>query len=765
MRLFYPSVRLMNRLNYPKKFLLISTLFILPLVVVVSLLFGEIHDRLDFTQKELYGTDYLRPLISLSQDIYRTSNLQGLPLPEKINRGWQRLERAEQKYSQILDTTVNFQDLKTAKEELLQNPDQAESYEKVISAINSLRARVGDTSNLILDPDLDSYYLMDAILIKLPAQRFTIHTLQVTVNDVIKKGILTTENAKNINSLARLLVKTQADLDFNLNTGFNNNPKGNLRSSLAPVTQKFQTKVQQISQTFKEITANTRLDSLNSEILDQGLDLSWEMWQITADNLDELLLDRMGKFQIRRLGVATFISVVLLAVIYLFMGFYRSVMQTISTLEEAAQRMARGELNGKKLSLETKDELSQVVHSFNRIANAVVQAEAKFRSIFENSVDGIFQTSINGTYLSVNPALARIYGYDSPEAMIADFSDISTQLYVNPDQRSEFQSLIAERGKVSDFESEVYRRDGSIIWISENARVVRDDQGNLLYYEGTVEDITQRKQAEADLAEANARIKALNAELSEENTRMRSELSIARKLQQMILPKDTELKEIKDLEVAGFMQPADEVGGDYYDVLQEGGRIKIGIGDVTGHGLESGMVMLMVQMAVRTMLTSKENDPIKFLDAINQAVYRNVQRMDTDRNLTLTLLDYEKGTMTLSGQHEEIILVRADGSLETINTMDLGFPIGLEENIENFLNKVILYLDTDDVVVLYTDGITEAENANKEMYGLQRLCDQIVANRHKSAVGIRQTIVEDIIKFIDNNRIYDDITLLVLKQK
>jgi serine phosphatase RsbU (regulator of sigma subunit) len=213
------------------------------------------------------------------------------------------------------------------------------------------------------------------------------------------------------------------------------------------------------------------------------------------------------------------------------------------------------------------------------------------------------------------------------------------------------------------------------------------------------------------------------------------------------------------------MQPADEVGGDYYDVLQQEGKIKIAIGDVTGHGLESGMVMLMVQMAVRTLLTNQENDPIKFLSALNQALYGNIQRMNTDKNLTLALLDYEKGRMTISGQHEEIIVVRANGEVQRIDTINLGFPIGLEESISDFLDKLILHLETDDVVVLFTDGITEAENRNKEMYGVERLCEMVQRHRHLSAVEICNAVVADLKGHIGDHKIYDDITLLVLKQK
>ncbi|MEG5159503.1 adenylate/guanylate cyclase domain-containing protein [Microcoleus sp. AT3-A2] len=134
-----------------------------------------------------------------------------------------------------------------------------------------------------------------------------------------------------------------------------------------------------------------------------------------------------------------------------------------------------------------------------RAEEALRQAEEKYRSIFENAIVGIFQTTPDGQYLSANPALLRIYGYSSREELVGTLTDISQQLYVDSERRAEIVRLIEEQGKVSDFESQIYRRDGSIIWISENTYTVRDSYGNLLYYEGTVQDITTRKQAEAAL--------------------------------------------------------------------------------------------------------------------------------------------------------------------------------------------------------------------------------------------------------------------------
>ncbi|MBT0961316.1 EAL domain-containing protein [Denitromonas sp. IR12] len=130
----------------------------------------------------------------------------------------------------------------------------------------------------------------------------------------------------------------------------------------------------------------------------------------------------------------------------------------------------------------------------------LADAELRYRSIFEDSVIGMFQTSIDGHYLAANRALADLYGYDSPEALIAGLSDIATRLYVDPTRREEFTTLIREHHRVADFESEVYRRDGSRIWIAENAHVVFGPDGQPLYYEGTVEDVTKqhgyRKQLE-----------------------------------------------------------------------------------------------------------------------------------------------------------------------------------------------------------------------------------------------------------------------------
>jgi two-component system sensor histidine kinase/response regulator len=142
-------------------------------------------------------------------------------------------------------------------------------------------------------------------------------------------------------------------------------------------------------------------------------------------------------------------------------------------------------------------------------------SEQMYRSIFENAIEGIFQTTPSGQYINVNPALAKIYGYESPEDLIEGLTHIDNELYVDPLRRAEFISLMEKNGVVRSFESEVYRKDKSVIWISENARAVTDATGELLYYEGMVEDITERKRLETEVQMARIAAESANRMKSE----------------------------------------------------------------------------------------------------------------------------------------------------------------------------------------------------------------------------------------------------------
>jgi|GEM_PF-995630 len=268
-----------------------------------------------------------------------------------------------------------------------------------------------------------------------------------------------------------------------------------------------------------------------------------------------------------------------------------------------------------------------------------------------------------------------------------------------------------------------------------------------------------------ELAHANHQINTLNAQLQDENHRMGAELAITRHLQDMLLPKKAEYKSAdSNMDITSFIAPATEVGGDYYDILPHENGVTIGVGDVTGHGLESGMIMLMVQMAIRTLIRHKITDLRTILNVVNIALLENIQRMGTDKNLSLLLLDFQDNTVNFAGQHEEVLIVRENGEIEREDTIDLGFTIGLETNISQYMHERVVDLKQGEGVVIYTDGITEAFNPEKEQYGLDRLCDVITKHwQGHSSEMIQTKIIEDVYNYIGDVPIADDITLLVIK--
>ncbi|MEG4067828.1 PP2C family protein-serine/threonine phosphatase [Microcoleus sp. Pol11C2] len=511
-------------------------------------------------------------------------------------------------------------------------------YQRLAAELNRLSARVGDTSNLILDHDLDTYYLMDATLLKIPEIPKILSEIRfISQINRLRSDTTPKERSKQI-TLAGKLRELNHDLAINKEVGLSNNYYGDLSRKSSEHLTNFKSVLEHLTEQLDKLINPTALVEYYAYLdgSDRVLNSSFELWDGTLNELDFLLQKRIDSFVAKKRIISIVVLTTLALVIYLLVSFYRTVMQTVFVLDASVKKMTSGNLDH-KIILDNRDELGQLVGAFNKIADALVGA--------------------------------------------------------------------------------------------------------------------------------NQKITVLNDRLKAENMRMSAEIDVTRKIQQMLLPKDRDLKEVIGLGIAGFMEAAEKVGGDYYDVLLHKGRVKIGIDDVTGHGLESGVLMIMVQTEVRTLLAYNEAAPVRFLTAINSVIYDNVQRMKFDKNASLALLDYQQGMLKLSGQHEVMIVVRCNGSVERFDTMDLGFPIGLDADIAEFVAEKIVHLHSGDVVVLYTDGITETKNMDKLLYGLDRLIEVIEINWQRSAAEIRQAVIKDVRSHIGEQKVFDDITLLVLKQK
>jgi two-component system sensor histidine kinase UhpB len=162
----------------------------------------------------------------------------------------------------------------------------------------------------------------------------------------------------------------------------------------------------------------------------------------------------------------------------------------------------------------------------------IKKAEEKYRSIFENAIEGIFQTTPDGRYLAANTAQAHMLGYNSPEELIKAVNDISTQVYVKKESRDYFLRILEERGFIRGYETKFFRKDGSTIWVSSNARVICDENGKTVYYEGFNADITERKQAAEELRIYQKELQALAIKMTEVEETERKE--IARTLHDLV---------------------------------------------------------------------------------------------------------------------------------------------------------------------------------------------------------------------------------------
>ena len=243
--------------------------------------------------------------------------------------------------------------------------------------------------------------------------------------------------------------------------------------------------------------------------------------------------------------------------------------------------------------------------------------------------------------------------------------------------------------------------------------------------------------------------------------RLEKELEIGARIQTCLLPGSIDIPE---LEVAARMTPASEVGGDYYDAFPVPGGAFIGIGDVAGHGLTSGLVMLMVQSVIGALgRRYADATPRDIVSALNTVLYDNIRhRLHNKEHVTFTLFRYfEGGKFTFAGAHEEFVVYRKrTAEIELIPTP--GTWLGAMKDISKFTTDSELQLEDGDLLVLYTDGVTEAMNGKREQFGLDRLADLVKSKAALPSAQICTEIHDSVLDWC-NHAADDDVTLLVAR--
>jgi hypothetical protein len=569
------GIHLINLLSSPQKFTLIGFLFAIPLILAMYLLIWEINSRVYFAKKNIYGNQYLRPLRQLREYIPKLQllNYQSLNpnlsnsesranLEAKTDANFQSLANTAPQLGNILRRReiLNkiYQDWQNLK--LCRSQWRLESYDfvyqRLAADLDRLSDRFGPNSNLILDPDLDTYYLINSTLLNLPKMPKILSEIRLISQIISLRSDATPEQISQLINLSSRLREINDDLAINIEVAFSNNPQGNRRSKLTQTLKVFNSQVKQLIKQLDKTIYQSVLIEYDAYINGSNFAFHsfFKLWEQTVKDLEFSLPDTINYFvKIRGLIEILLLKVAILIVLFLY--FYSAIMQTVFVPYEASKKIQIDYLCH-KIIWDNPDKQGQVVGTFNTIADALIGG--------------------------------------------------------------------------------------------------------------------------------NQEITLLNDRLKAQNMRMISELDLTRKNQQRLLPKDREIKEIIGLDIAGFMEAAEEVGGDYYHVLQHKGRVKVGMDDVTGHRWESDVLMIMVQTAFPTWLADNEPEPVKILSAINSVIYDRVQRLKFDKNASLALLDYQQGMLKLSGQHEEMIVVRCKGCVERFDTIDLAFQIGLDAEMAEF---------------------------------------------------------------------------------
>jgi len=247
------------------------------------------------------------------------------------------------------------------------------------------------------------------------------------------------------------------------------------------------------------------------------------------------------------------------------------------------------------------------------------------------------------------------------------------------------------------------------------------------------------------------------------------EMELAKKIQTVLLP---EKPFVKGCEISTYMSPAAEVGGDYYDIINAEDTDWIVVGDVSGHGVSSGLIMMMAQASINTLIAKNHDmDPSEILAAVNRTIAKNIKRIDEEKFMTMILLRCrEPGTFIFSGILQDIMIYRkSTGTVELVKTE--GMLLGIVYDIDNrILRNRSLSIEVGDVLLLYTDGITEAwrkgsvpdhRDPKKDMFGYERLKDIFCSMGNRSTQEIKVGILKELDGYVCN----DDVTMVIIKRK
>jgi len=406
----------------------------------------------------------------------------------------------------------------------------------------------------------------------------------------------------------------------------------------------------------------------------------------------------------------------------------------------------------KLTQLEAENEsLKNELQIMESIKDALWEAEAKYHDIYDYATEGIYQATLDDSFISVNPALVKIFGYDNFQEMTTGITNIN-QLYRLPNRHSEFLELVRESGKFSKFESQVVRKDGTEIWISESGRLIRDSNNEMLCYEGMVSDITQRKNIEAALHHSQVALETKNKEFQ-------FDLNLATEVQQSLL---SNLPDVPFLDIALKYLPHSGVSGDTYVFsINREGTLNIFFGDATGHGIAAAFVTMMVHVGMKSIPPNLATH--EAMQQLNKLLFLCIPEDMFVSGIYLRIT--QDGKLSFCNAGHPPLLIHPVDKIHLLALKQPGTVLGMfDEELRPFTEKTY-QLQPGDRVYLYTDGITEWSNPQNVFFKVERLTEFLSANRTLPLNQIPDSLITHLQHFSQGRECNDDVTFLGIEFK
>ena len=463
-------------------------------------------------------------------------------------------------------------------------------------------------------------------------------------------------------------------------------------------------------------------------------------------------------------------------------------------LTHVVTRFTAGELDA-RASLKSGDETGLLATSFNRMAEQVGSllrslaertqeleaeindreraeadlkvSEAKYRTLFEDSKDAIFITTLEGRIVDINPIGVKLSGYSKKELLRIDLSE----LYADPSLRSKFMAEIKENGAVDDFEAKFRQKNGAELDCLITATVRQANDGTILGYQGIIRDVTIQKRAEQERLRLSA---------------IEREMTLAQEIQRTLLPPVQPNWE--RLDIVCYSDPAREIGGDFYayyafnsplEATQPAAaetdwpnieRYAVAVGDVSGKGMPAALLMA-VSLASFQSIVGQGLAPGNLLKHLDRALspYTRTAR----QNCAIIYTEIDPPTVAASGSTQPgamrvanagcmtPLIRRRDGSIEWIEAF--GTPLGVELAAEFGYRVIETPLSKGDLIILTTDGVIEANNQAGQMFSFERLEATVQAGPTESARAMLEHLKREVALFVGDTEQHDDVTIVVVR--